>query len=99
MGVALALTTSDQSLKHGPVFQFRNMGHDSGNQACFLIREMMDGIQSNKDRIRLEADIQIADIEREQENIAIQMSLAFANSQQDMRQEIYEEEKKMPFQQ
>jgi hypothetical protein len=32
---------------------------------------MMDGIQSNKDRIRMEADIQIADIEREQENIAI----------------------------
>ena len=47
------------------------MGHESGNQACFLIREMMEGIQSNKDRIRLEADIQIADIEREQENIAI----------------------------
>jgi len=47
------------------------MGHDSGNQACFLIREMMDGMRSNNDRARMEADIQIADIEREQENIAI----------------------------
>ena len=65
MGVALVLTTSDQSVKHGPVFQFSNMGHESGNQACFLIREMMDGIQSNQDRVRREADIQIADIERE----------------------------------
>jgi hypothetical protein len=67
----LVLTTSDQTLKHGPVFQFSNMGHDSGNQACFLIREMMDGMRSNNDRARMEADIQIADIEREQENIAI----------------------------
>jgi hypothetical protein len=47
------------------VFQFSNMGHESGSQACFLIREMMDGIQSNQDRVRREADIQIADIERE----------------------------------
>jgi len=47
------------------VFQFSNMGHESGNQACFLIREMMEGIHSNQDRVRREADIQIADIERE----------------------------------
>ncbi len=65
MGVALGLTTSDQSVKNGPVFQFRNMGHDSGNHACFIIREMMDGMRSNNERNRLEADIQIADIERE----------------------------------
>ena len=65
MGVALVLTTSDQSAKHGPVFQFSNMGRDSGNMACYLIQEMMDGIRSNNERNRLEADIQIADIERE----------------------------------
>jgi hypothetical protein len=78
LGVALALTTSDRNLDHGPVFQFNNLGKESGRLACYLIQEMMDGLRTHVERKKLEDKRQIEEIEREMERKAIQMSLADA---------------------
>ena len=70
-GVAIALSTNNMDLPGGPVFQFNNMGKESGKLACYLIQEMMDGIRNNNERKRIDDSQKLTAIEEEMERKAI----------------------------
>ena len=73
-GTGISLTVLSAQIKHGPNFQFNNLGEE-GQNANYLIGEMMDGLRAKDSQRKNLDDEMLIEIEREMERKAIANSM------------------------